>query len=579
MNRDFFLKQEWVWPVLICAAILLGIFLWKEYRQKTRKWLIIRIILCLVAVLSLVLLILQPIDEVEIEKGIGVILTQNYNSNQRDSLAAASENITIINYFENGLDFKQLDSITRAYILGDGLETYDFWQLDNISTSYMPGKRSSGIHRLKYDHEIYIGDPLNIKGLYSKPKIGAKIILQDPSGTRLDSIILRKKEDTTFTIKTSSKVAGLYEYSLLVTDSLNQMISSDIIPVIVEPQSDLRILILNTFPSFETKYLKNFLAKNGHEVLVRSQISKNKYKFENYNRPQGAIYNLTMDNLSKFDLVIMDGNSYVGLARSSQRALNSRIEEYGLGLFIQPDAQVLSRGDEFGFRLKRNNKNSTQLSQWPKIAISVAPYIFEQNKEVLPILTSEDGMVSAYYQKGFGRISTSLALETYPLILKGHSNMYEYIWSQILGAISQRSIPIALWESIGNPTYIDEPLNFKLKTFIDKPKVFDPSKTRVSLRQDLYLPEQWQGVVYPSENGWHRLQLEQDSTEVLQYYVYPKNNWQGLRQYTKRKANENYFKNNKTVVHTKLVSQPYTRLWFFVIFLIAIGLLWFIPKL
>lgn len=579
MNRDIFLEQEWLWPVLFCAVLLGFVFLWKEFRQTDRKWLILRMLLSLMAVFSLVMLLLQPIIEVIVQNRKAVILTENYNSTQLDSLVATSENITVINYIKDGLDSKQIDAITTAYILGNGLESYDFWPLAHISTKYLPSITDDGINRLKYDPKIQLGDSLKILGLYSKPKAGTKILLEDPSGTKLDSITLKKDTAVSFTLKALPKVEGLYKYSLLVTDSLGHKISSDVLPLEVAPQSGLRILILNTFPSFETKYLKNFLSRNKHEVLVRSKISKNTYKFENYNRLQTSIYNLTSDNLSDFDLIIMDGESYSSLSESSRRVLIERVEQYGLGIFIQPDANFLSRRDALGFRFKRNNRKNTQLTRWSKVTIPMAPYKFDQTEALTAILTSDDGVLSAYDYRGFGRIGTSIIAETYPLILKGDSDVYDYIWTRILEALSQNRNSVARWGTEEMPIYVDEPFHFNFTTTLKEPKVYDPLQGNIALRQKLYLPEQWSGVLYPKKNGWHKLEIERDSTSALNYYVHSRDEFQGLRRYQLQKANEQQFNTRDEVVQKVKSLKPISRLWFFSVFIIVLGVLWLLPRL
>lgn len=578
-TNNYFLKQEWLWPVLICAVILWCLFLWKEYRQASKVAFVFRACIALIAILALAVMVLQPMTSMTVKKGNGIILTKNYEPHQLDNLTKAYKQSAVIHYEKNGLVKQQLDTITTAFILGDGIESYDMWQLDNTAVTLIHNQLSRGIHRLKYHAKIPLGDSLHIRGLYTKPDVGTKMLLLDPGGNTIDSATVEGVGDFIFNVATKPKASGLFTYSLSVRDSLNTRVSSDVIPVIVQPKKSLSILILNSFPSFETKYLKNFLAENGHEVLVRSQITKNKYKFENFNRSEGNITSFTESNLENFDVIIMDSGSYLGLSKSAARVLEKIVRDRGLGVFIQPDASVMQRGEKFGFRLKQTIKKETQLPPWPKVTIPIAPYRFTDENEMSPILKSSNEIVSAYYQEGFGRIGTSLASETYPLILEGHAEVYEYMWSKILSSVSQTNLPIVSWEATSEPLYVNEPFCFKLKTTLPNPRVIDSLKGGVALRQDFLLPEQWQGVVYPKRVGWHRLKIAQDTSEVLDYYVFPENSWEGVRQFSKKSNNLRYFQNKNTLSKTNELLQPYKRVWFFIIFVCAMGVLWLVPRI
>jgi hypothetical protein len=52
------------------------------------------------------------------------------------------------------------------------------------------------------------------------------------------------------------------------------------IPVFVESQATLKVLILSSSPDFENKFLKNWLFENQYVCAVRSAISKNKFSTE-----------------------------------------------------------------------------------------------------------------------------------------------------------------------------------------------------------------------------------------------------------------------------------------------------------
>ncbi len=533
----------------------------------------------LIAIVSLATIVLQPTMPEDRINGGGVILTKNYKKSQLDSLTAVHKGISIISYNENGFNEHELDSISSAYIIGNGVASYDFWQLENIATTYVGGNDFDGVVRILYEQQPTMGDSLSVSGMYVRPVTGNRLVLEDPSGNGLDSIAVESTKNLAFNLRSKIKVEGQFVYRLVEKDSLNSIISTDPLPVMVQPNSRLRILIVNTFPTFETKYLKNFLAESGHAILVRSQLTKDRYKFENFNRDQGSIYGFTTTNLSDFDLVIIDAGSYLGLSRNSRQALEKQMTDKGLGVFIQPDPSVINNEKRFGFRLKRKNIKETRLPQWPKVKVAVFPAIFESETLVQPIITSKDEVWSAYAQKGAGRLSTSMIADTYQLILDGNEAVYQYIWSVTLSGVGQKKLPLVLWDMDSYIAYPDEPFHFNLRTAIGNPAVTSGLNNQIALRQDFQLRDQWEGVIYPKDTGWNRLGLKSDSTSTMHYYAGNPADWGNLKAYATRKENQRMFNGESAVKSVKVILKPIPLLWFFVVFVLAMGYLWVVPRI
>lgn len=579
IDKDIFLLKNLWLPVLLGVIVLWGIFLWKEYRSESKKWRFVKALIGLVAVTMLALMVLRPLVWENQVKGVGVILTQDYSERQLDSLKALHKNLHLIDYEIDGLTQKQMDSITTAYILGDGVAPYDFWQLDNVKTTYLLGDVSSGIKRIQYDSKMTLGDSLVLRGLYEKPLKGTQIVLEDSAGNGLDSLAITKLEALIFEVGSRPKTVGTFVYNLVIKDSLGAVLTTEPLPVQVDRSPVLKVLILNRFPTFETKYLKNFLAENGHKVLVRSQITKGKYKFENFNRPQATLYSLTTDNLADFDLVILEGSSYATLPLKSQQALQTAVDAQGLGVFIQLDEATLRGGEVFGFRFKRTKDKEVRLPQWPKVKVSVGPVLFAEETRLQPILEAENRLLSAYEQRGFGRVSTSTILESYPLVLEGNLEQYTYLWSRMLSTVSQKDIPIVRWETEDDMPTPDVPFHFSLRTSIPQPTVIDELGQPLALQQNLSMPDEWSGTIYPREAGWKTLKLEKDTTAVLRYYVAPSRSWQGVKSYNWRTQNRRHFQDSRASAEIAKEQRPISRLWFFIVFLLANGLLWLLPRL
>jgi len=574
-----FIHEEWMWPVIAGSVVLWGLFLWKELRVTGAKYLVIKSIAALIAVISLAVMILQPVKAVPRTKGVGIILTEAYKQQQVDSLEVLYKDIEIIKYDGDGFNPSQLEAISTAYILGNGIASYDIWQLQPIATTYLGGNILSGITKMAYNKSTTVGDSLTILGRYTSPIKGRRLVLEDAGGNALDSVTVSGGEAFNFKLQAVTSVSGRYVYKLVEKDSLASMISKNPLPVIIKENERLGVLIINDFPTFETKYLKNYLADEGHEVLVRSQFTKERYKFENFNRKQGTIYEFTQTNLTDFDIVIMDASSYSSLSSVSRRALNNQVSQEGLGVFIQPDVVVVNNGKQFGFRFKRNNKKETSLPPWPKVKVATLMHSFDTGALVQPIISDQEVVWAAYAQQGTGRWGSTTLTNTYQLLLDGNEATYNYLWSSMLSAVSQKKLPTVDWEFQEELGVKDAPYSFKLRTEIPAPRVIDNEQVAIPLRQDVSLQDQWEGAVYPSHPGWNELRLAQDSTAVASYYIPQESDWESLRASRQIANNKQLFTAVQETTETQEVTQAVKRLWLFIIFLIAMGYLWVAPRL
>ncbi|WP_396597115.1 hypothetical protein [Dokdonia sp. R86516] len=574
-----FIHEEWMLPVIAGAAVLWGLFIWKELRVTGIKYVFLKAIVAIIAVASLALMLLQPVKAVPRTMGVGIILTEAYKQQQVDSLQGLYKDIEIINYDGDGFNPSQLEAISTAYILGNGIASYDIWQLRPMATTYLTGERLSGITKLAYNKSATVGDSLSVRGIYSLPAKGHRLLLEDAGGNTLDSVTVSGGDAFDFELQATTSVSGRYVYKLIEKDSLGSIITENPLPLIIKEKERLSVLIINGFPTFETKYLKNYLADEGHEVLVRSQLTKERYKFENFNRKQGTIYGFTSANLSAFDVVIMDASSYNGLSSGSRRALNNQVSREGLGVFIQPDLAVVNNGKRFGFRFKRNNKKEASLSAWPKVKLATLQHSFDTGALVQPIISKNGNVWAAYAQRGAGRWGSTTLTDTYQLVLDGNEAAYNYLWSSILSAISQRELPVLHWEFQEELGVRDAPFRFKLRTAIPAPKVLDSKQVAILLRQDLLLEDQWEGTVYPSQTGWNELHLEKDTTTIGNYYIPLDTDWKTLKASTQIAHNKRTFTENKKNVATQSVLKPVERLWLFIIFILAMGYLWLAPRL
>lgn len=574
-----FLREDLIWPIVIGLVLLWILFLWKEYKAVRNTRFIIRGIVALLALSAVASLFLEPVTFQKQVKGVAVLKTANFDSNLIDSLKSTTPALKTITYKENQNLQPQLDSISELHISGDGVAIYDLWQFKNKKVYYHPHKPTSGIIKLAYDTEVLLGDSLTVTGLYKNSFSSNTVLLQESGARTIDSVKILNQDETVFKLHTLPKAKGNYLYHIIVKDSLGKIISSDPLPLTIKDRGHLRVLMVNTFPTFETKYLKNYLAESGHEVLVRSQITKDRYKFENYNRSQKSIYNFTRQNLSEFDVIITDVSTYNGLSQRSKNAINYRVEEQGMGLLLQADALLIEQGSKFGFRFRRKNITALQLPSWPRVKIPVYPATLTKDALVEPILATKNSVLSAYAQKGTGRIGTLLAEDSFQLLLGGNEDVYHYLWSTALGKISQQPQSLVQWSLSDYMAYNDEPFEFNLRTSIALPKVVMNNDVVVPLVQNVTLQDQWSGTIYPNGDGWVNLKVAQAPASLKAMYVINDTAWRAKKVYKQISENASFYKNENSLSSESSIPVLFTKWWAFTVFILAMGYLWLAPRI
>ncbi|MHA7057502.1 hypothetical protein ACWGOQ_0009815 [Aquimarina sp. M1] len=577
-----FLHTNWIVYLSIGSMIIWFLFVWKEWRHvgTPRFW--INITIAFLAIGCLVLIALKPARSILSKKTKVAILTSGYDSKQLDSLKKAHKPLQTFPYKANRPILSNINTSDSVFLLGHGIEPFDFWQLANYKIHYLKGNTPSGIVRFTYDYKKTVGEQFRFRGLYNTPKKGNQLILQGPGGNSLDSIMMVSGIEQSFQLSASLKSAGRYTFSLLEKDSLGTILSRNPIPIIAKNRTSLKILLVNSFPTFETKYLKNYLAEMGHQVLVKSSITKGKYKFEYFNMDRIPMSTFTKDNLEPFDLVILDADTQKNLGDRSRTALENAIREDGVGLFIQPNNDFFRSAKGIVDVSFLNQKSTeTTLSTEPTIKMSTYPFIFKDQFQTQAIhKNNSKQIISAYQHLGKGRVGTTTLERTYEILLKGNTRQYQQIWAALISRISKKNVTDVSWRNNQRLAVKDQPYQFTMSTSITAPEVQTKEGYQIAMRQDIDLPTIWIGTTYPKELGWNTITVSQDTTAVLEYFVTDTTTWKSSNRYQKIKKNSRFFYNNvRAETEQRSPVAPINPIGLFVFFLVCMGYLWLVPKL
>ena len=573
-----FLNVSWFWPVLVCWVVLLLFFVWKEWSQAGKKRFVLKVFLIILAISSLAFIALKPAIHKEVQEGSVLILTEDFRQNQFDSLKKSYRKIKIVDYRKAAI-LTELKTSKQIFVLGRGISDFDLYQFDDLPVTYLPGDTLAGIVKLNYNDQSRVGNNLLVQGRFLKPKFGNRLVLEDAGGTAMDSIVFTSEEKN-FNLKTELKVSGNYVFNITEKDSVGEVLSRNALPIKVVKEKTLRILILNSYPTFEIKYLKNFLAESGHELVIKNRITAGRFKFEFFNTENTSLGSLNEETLEDFDLLISDTGAIRNLSSAEINTLQNSIRQTGLGLFMLGEANTLNSVGDFSiFELQRVSGTETEVHNLPEISIAKQPFQLKEAVGLEEIHNSNSGILSGYKRMGQGRIGTTLLENTWQLQLEGRQEAYQQIWSKLVEQISKRTSVTASWEAKTDFAFKDQAFEFQLRTSVENPRVRDENDYLIPLKQDLNNSELWTGKTYPQKTGWQELKMEQDSTSVFNYFVHKAGGWQALQSYRTSHQNNRFFQ--QEILEEESVKMPIAinPLWFFGIFLIGMGGLWLEPKL
>lgn len=581
IDGTIFLNWKFFWPFFVVSLLLWGIFIWKEWPQRKERRFWIKLVVSCIGIASLLVMALRPAHQKETLFGRGILLTEGHRPEQLDSLKAIFKRIKIESYVP-GKTLALLETTDSLFVLGHGVQPFDMWQLKDKSVNFLGGKTPEGLVDISYEHELLLGDEFLIRARYNHPKAGHWLILNDPGGNGLDSVLLGDGPEQYTELRVKPKASGQFIYSLEEKDSEGAFVGKEPLPVKIVDWSPLNILMVNYFPTFETKYLKNFLVENGHSVLARTQLTTNRFKFEYFNRDTSPIYQFTPKALEGFDLIVMDVDSYIGLGSSSKAALEETIREQGTGLFIQPNTTFFKLSQRQSlFQFQVDGKTDITFGE-TKQNLKKYPYVFQDRFPVQPIIL-DSVEIAAYIPMKKGKMATSVLQDTYHVILDGNQELYAKLWTHLLNGVVRDQKVETQWQALTKIPRPDQPFDFQVHTALENPIVETDQGTDIPLLQDFSVSMLWNGTRHPRRAGWNHFQLSSDSLSRFAYYVFDTNERKAVTQKNVLEANIREFGQHEGFGKVKSATSrehvPISPLWFFVPFLLCMGWLWLEPKL
>jgi hypothetical protein len=278
--------MNWTLSVIIICTLLALVFSWQEYRRADHRrlpWRILAIWVSLAALACIALPISYRTTTSGHAQADAILLTDGFN---KDSIAANTPVFTtdgqIKKNYPKATQISSLDELTahqRAFkqikILGYGVDEADLPQPDSLPISYTAPALPGGLQNINWPSEINAGEQLVVQGkFYNDGKQSVKLQLKGLN-VLSDSVIIPPAKTTYFQLKSKPKATGRLVYHLVALVGQDTLMNESI-PVTIKVSKLLRVLMLNTSPNFENRFLKNWLGENGYAVASKATISQGK---------------------------------------------------------------------------------------------------------------------------------------------------------------------------------------------------------------------------------------------------------------------------------------------------------------
>jgi hypothetical protein len=479
-------------------------------------------------------------------------------------------------------------SLRRLHIVGWGLDPEIWRALDSIPVSFHPAPAAAGIRYASWPATVSLGEDLVVEGELGNP--AAFVALVDPGGAA-DSVPVDAR---TFRVVAHPRALGPM-LCVLRASLHDRPVAAETIGVMVVPPPAPRVLILESAPRFDTRALRDWLARRHGAVAIRSAVSRNRYRSEFVNRDRDALTPVSPRLLSQFDVVVIDGRSLAALTAGERRALRSAVTASGLGVLLEPDSVLLDRTAgfsdrdflvDFAFRPIPGLERRTIRPAWPGsdrralTDVAAEPYTLAPRfgTETLFDDGSDDAVAQVTY-RGAGRIGVSLVRESSRWVRAGERDAFSAYWSRLLTAIAG-SGGADRWEIVSpGPWLVDHPITLAVETTRDQPVgvVTAPSGVRdsVFLSSDPLTPGRWQGRFWPREAGWHRI----EGPAASGFYAQPADTWRGRQSAMLLDASRRYVVASASLDGAAgrkpgTVVRAIPAAWFFGTFLLCCGVLW-----
>jgi hypothetical protein len=595
--------MAWNFSVIAVSVLLLVFLLWKEISRKNKSRIIWRVLASVLAIFSLICLAVPPFyhgkRSINASQEI-VLLTAGFSKDSLNKyqnstpvytadaeIYKTSKSLKI--HFLTDLDLSGNAAIRNktVHILGFGLQEDELAASQNFPVRFNLTELPSGIQKINWTNRLKAGESFRVQGNFRNQTDGEVKLVLKGSNTGLDSIKIGTKRSMLFSFQTIPKESGRALFELLALSGKDTL-ENEVLPVTIEPQEKLKVLMLSASPDFETRFLKNWLAENAYEVAARSTISKNKITTDFANLEKFPLEKITPSVLQKFDVLVTDAAEFSNLSKPEAAGILTQVSAKGMGLLIRADSAADASFIKQNFtiytadrpqkelNLKLNDVNGTRL----KIQSDRPAFIRNQpNTQTLVQDEAAHVLVNSRLY-GSGKLLLSTLNNTFSWQLLGRQKDYSLFWSMLLAKAAQKT---HRKENIYTELFAGK--NSMTKVYVEtanRSATLKINQQTFALNQHPAIPFLQEATFWPDRSGWFPI-ITQNNIENWVYIV-KNNSWNTLKAAEKTKRTLQYARqfsakrqNVQNQQKNELVFVP--AIWFYLLFLLSCAFLWAETKL
>lgn len=587
--------------IVVYCLLVIGTYFLSIKSNPNFKWL--QFLLIALIYFGFAGILLQPTNKVLEPSFTAYLYTEAIADKENFKIGKDERHFQLDNQFnpnfENVINAKQIlaqhPTVDSIIVLGNNLTTKQLQNWPAISTRFY-NKNNSNSHltvNFNYQKTILLGSKNNIELIikdsleqFSNYSV-VHPFLQIDSG-KIDNTDFKKY------FSFNPTAAGNYVGSLKLKNNESQLIETFAFPFEVIDRKPIKIFIMNAYPNFESKYLATWLGEQGHQLLINTNMSKNKFDYKRVNLVGEGPIQFNQTNLKNIDLLIIDGTSLSKLTEYENNLLNQQMKK-GLNVLIRYDAGINSN-----FKVGNNNvKISTD------IKVSQAAYTLKNKANDLsldvnfyPNQSSLKGSntFSSIYNKQllshnrstWNRLGITFIKDSHSALLNGDKVAYHWLWSSIINELLPADIKRKNEWTINEqyPT-VSENISIQLITKEGSPiaTITQPNniEQKLMLTQDYVIGNRFYTNFKPEENGWHYFSTAKDKSKQT-IYIYAKQDNKIEKERSKaamKSALINSIENKKTS-NEKLVEvytkKPINPLLFWFLSIVSLATLWWLEK-
>ncbi len=564
-------------PTLLGGLVVMAVLVYLEYRRKL-KYRTLRIFAQILFVTCVTLLFVRPTIASNQSRSSILLLTDGYDESDVDRLITEDRSLRLFTTpgtkpYKNSTALQSLNELSRigreiSGIAGAGLPQWAIELMGNHNfVFHHPG--TTGISTLDLPNQVFAHRWNKLSGTYDLDSGTVTLKLRGPGGME-DSVTLTGSGRLPFALSFFTRAPGRFNYELITPGS------TEILPLTIEAEKELAITIISDYPTFEVRFLKNFLATKGHRLSIRTQVSKGRFKFEFANRASAEFPTLSTSILGKTDLLLIDERSWQALSSGEQRNVRSAITD-GLGVLTLPEQAPGKKPTLLPFDpVQVKDTVTVRLERAGTVNLPVLTLITKE--PTISMMSSTDGrIVSGYVESGAGKIGYQLLQETYRVGLENKMDTYAALWVPLLEKCARKlSDEYSIRITSPFPVYENEPIDFSVVGAGKKPEVkVDDHALPVS--EDLRVDDLWHGRVWLEGNSWHRITADSTTKWI---HVAKVNAWRELRasNHARATALASAESSSQGIAYISYDDRM-VKVILFTLLLIAAAFLWLSPKL